>query len=122
MGMSSKDAREAKVTAICKTIIEFALEYRTSRDKILQQRKRLIEKRERNKTRGKMWVDKEQLGGEEPQQQPAASQHHERHEAMSRVLAVDAGGFRRNRSRPSTHHQPAPLDNNQAKQLGQLLV
>jgi hypothetical protein len=35
-------------------VIEFALEYRTNRDKILQMRKRLAEKRERNKTRGMM--------------------------------------------------------------------
>lgn len=35
-------------------IIEFALEYRTNRDKILQMRKRMTEKRERNKTRGMM--------------------------------------------------------------------
>lgn len=35
-------------------VIEFALEYRTNRDKILQMRKRMTEKRERNKTRGMM--------------------------------------------------------------------
>lgn len=39
---------------VFKMVIEFALEYRTNRDKILQTRKRLAEKRERNKTRGMM--------------------------------------------------------------------
>uniref|UniRef100_A0A1I7XEF9 FH2 domain-containing protein n=1 Tax=Heterorhabditis bacteriophora TaxID=37862 RepID=A0A1I7XEF9_HETBA len=37
-------------------VTEFALEYRTTRDKILQQKKRMAEKRERNKTRGKIWA------------------------------------------------------------------
>lgn len=35
-------------------VIEFALEYRTNREKILQMRKRMADKRERNKTRGMM--------------------------------------------------------------------
>ncbi|VDK56250.1 unnamed protein product [Gongylonema pulchrum] len=45
-----------KPMAVFKMVIEFALEYRTTRDKILQQRKRLADKRERNKTRGKIWA------------------------------------------------------------------
>lgn len=40
--------------SVFKMVIEFALEYRTNRDKILQMRKRVAEKRERNKTRGMM--------------------------------------------------------------------
>ncbi|PIO58923.1 hypothetical protein TELCIR_19630 [Teladorsagia circumcincta] len=36
---------------VFKMVTEFALEYRTTREKILQQRKRMAEKRERNKTR-----------------------------------------------------------------------
>lgn len=47
---------------VCKMVIEFALEYRTTRDKILQQRKRLADKRERNKTRGKIWALEGQNG------------------------------------------------------------
>ena len=45
---------------------EFALEYRTTREKILQQRKRMADKRERNKTRGKIWAldDKGEATGE----------------------------------------------------------
>ncbi|GMR54207.1 hypothetical protein PMAYCL1PPCAC_24402, partial [Pristionchus mayeri] len=41
---------------VFKKVNEFALEYRTTREKILQQRKRLADKRERNKTRGKIWA------------------------------------------------------------------
>lgn len=53
-----------KPTAVFKMVIEFALEYRTTRDKILQQRKRLADKRERNKTRGKIWALEGQNGKE----------------------------------------------------------
>ncbi|EFO12493.2 hypothetical protein LOAG_16039, partial [Loa loa] len=47
---------------VFKMVNEFALEYRTTRDKILQQRKRLADKRERNKTRGKIWALENQNG------------------------------------------------------------
>lgn len=47
---------------VFKMVNEFALEYRTTRDKILQQRKRLADKRERNKTRGKIWALEGQNG------------------------------------------------------------
>lgn len=57
MYTSVQAAKETKVNNICKTVIEFALEYRNSRERIVQARKRLAEKRERNKTRGKIWVD-----------------------------------------------------------------
>lgn len=53
-----------KPMQVCKMVIEFALEYRTTRDKILQQRKRLADKRERNKTRGKIWALEGQEGKE----------------------------------------------------------
>ena len=42
---------------VCKTIAEFALEYRTTREKVLQQREKKANNRERKKTRGKMIVD-----------------------------------------------------------------
>lgn len=46
--------------SVCKMVIEFALEYRTTRDKILQQRKRLADKKERNRTRGVIWAPQKQ--------------------------------------------------------------
>ncbi len=42
---------------MCKTIAEFALEYRTTREKVTQQREKKASNRERKKTRGKMIVD-----------------------------------------------------------------
>uniref|UniRef100_A0A183IWC0 FHOD3 protein n=1 Tax=Soboliphyme baturini TaxID=241478 RepID=A0A183IWC0_9BILA len=61
MGMPPKAIKDTKINSICKTISEFALEYRTSRDKIMQQNKRMQEKRERNKTRGKLITDTKQF-------------------------------------------------------------
>ncbi|KRX67270.1 FH1/FH2 domain-containing protein 3 [Trichinella sp. T9] len=57
MGMPQPAIKDTKINTICKTISEFALEYRTCREKILQQKKRLQDKRERNKTRGKLITD-----------------------------------------------------------------
>ncbi|KAK0426056.1 hypothetical protein QR680_009522 [Steinernema hermaphroditum] len=73
---------------------EFALEYRTTRDKILQQRKRVADKRERNKTRGKIWALEGQNGAPsaEPRRRaPLQSSEMERHEEMSRLLTGSAG-------------------------------
>ncbi|KAL7072201.1 hypothetical protein ACQ4LE_008503 [Meloidogyne hapla] len=53
-GYSPSEVKDQKPVNVFKMVIEFALEYRTARDKILQTRKRLAEKRERNKTRGMM--------------------------------------------------------------------
>ncbi|CAJ0946449.1 unnamed protein product, partial [Mesorhabditis belari] len=55
-GYSVQEIPDQKQNEVFKMVTEFSLEYRTTRDKILQQRKRLAEKRERNKTRGKMWA------------------------------------------------------------------
>jgi hypothetical protein len=53
MGYPVNIAKQTKVNSVCKTISEFALEYKTTREKIVQMKKRSAEKRERNKTRGK---------------------------------------------------------------------
>ena len=57
MGFSTINARESRVSHICKVVAEFALEYRTTREKVLQQRQKKANNRERKKTRGKMIVD-----------------------------------------------------------------
>jgi hypothetical protein len=64
LGYSIKEVPEQKPNQVAKIVNEFALEYRTTREKILQYRKRLADKRERNKTRGKIWALEE--GGVEP--------------------------------------------------------
>jgi FH1/FH2 domain-containing protein 3 len=42
------------VKEFCKLISEFALEYKTVRDRLLQQQEKRANHRERHKTRGKM--------------------------------------------------------------------
>ena len=46
--------RETKPGHFCRIVSEFALEYRTTRDRVMQQLEKKATHRERNKTRGKM--------------------------------------------------------------------
>ncbi|XP_043920514.1 FH1/FH2 domain-containing protein 3 isoform X5 [Protopterus annectens] len=57
MGHPLYGIREVNVTKFCKIISEFALEYRTTRERVLQQKQKRANHRERNKTRGKMITD-----------------------------------------------------------------
>jgi len=54
LGYSRLQAVEYKVKEFCKLISEFALEYKTVRDRLLQQQEKRANHRERHKTRGKM--------------------------------------------------------------------
>lgn len=57
MGLPTHTAKDLKVNAFCKIVSEFALEYRTTREKVIQQLQKRANQRERKKTRGKMIVD-----------------------------------------------------------------
>ncbi|KAL1254806.1 hypothetical protein QQF64_012867 [Cirrhinus molitorella] len=57
LGHPAYSVREISVTRFSKLISEFALEYRTTRDRVLQQKQKRADHRERNKTRGKMITD-----------------------------------------------------------------
>ena len=57
MGYSHSQAMEYKVKEFCKLISEFALEYKTVRDRLIQQQEKRANHRERHKTRGKMITD-----------------------------------------------------------------
>uniref|UniRef100_A0A672JY95 FH1/FH2 domain-containing protein 3-like n=1 Tax=Sinocyclocheilus grahami TaxID=75366 RepID=A0A672JY95_SINGR len=57
LGQPAYSAREVSVTRFSKLLSEFALEYRTTRERVLQQRQKRADHRERNKTRGKMITD-----------------------------------------------------------------
>lgn len=57
LGQPSYNARDVSVQRFSKILSEFALEYRTTRDRVLQQKQKRADHRERNKTRGKMIVD-----------------------------------------------------------------
>uniref|UniRef100_A0A8C5DB29 Formin homology 2 domain containing 3b n=1 Tax=Gouania willdenowi TaxID=441366 RepID=A0A8C5DB29_GOUWI len=50
-------AREVSIHRFTKILSEFALEYRTTRERVLQQKQKRANHRERNKTRGKMITD-----------------------------------------------------------------
>ncbi|XP_069960230.1 serine-rich adhesin for platelets-like isoform X4 [Cherax quadricarinatus] len=54
-------AQDIKVQQVCSTISEFALEYRTCRERVLQQIQKKANHRERNKTRGKMIMEMEKF-------------------------------------------------------------
>ncbi|XP_018605965.1 FH1/FH2 domain-containing protein 3 isoform X1 [Scleropages formosus] len=57
LGHPSYAVREVSIQHFSKTMSEFALEYRTTRDRVLQQKQKRADHRERNKTRGKMITD-----------------------------------------------------------------
>ncbi|XP_075442537.1 FH1/FH2 domain-containing protein 3 isoform X3 [Ascaphus truei] len=59
MGHPSHAIHEVKIHKFCKIIGEFALEYRTSRDRVLQQKQKWANHKERNKSRGKIITDTE---------------------------------------------------------------
>lgn len=54
LGVPPHRANESKPHEFCRILSEFALEYRTTRERVLQQIEKKANHRERNKTRGKM--------------------------------------------------------------------
>ncbi|XP_017282003.1 FH1/FH2 domain-containing protein 3 isoform X2 [Kryptolebias marmoratus] len=85
--------REVSIHRFSKILSEFALEYRTTRERVLQQKQKRANHRERNKTRGKMITDSGKFGGgatsdaqeSQPQGIPSAEDAAE-HENMKAVL------------------------------------
>lgn len=57
LGVPPGDIAKTKAAEFLKVIAEFALEYRTTRERVLQQLEKRANHRERNKTRGKMIID-----------------------------------------------------------------
>uniref|UniRef100_A0A158R5L8 FH2 domain-containing protein n=1 Tax=Syphacia muris TaxID=451379 RepID=A0A158R5L8_9BILA len=107
-GYSINEVPTMKPMSVCKMVIEFALEYRTTRDKILQQRKRLADKKERNRTRGVIWAPQKQqqaanaqnsssYTSRRQQQQPLQMNAAERHEKMTEVLTGSGDTWKRTR-------------------------
>lgn len=54
LGYTAQAAREVRIMQFCHTLREFALEYRTCRERVLHQQQKRATYRERNKTRGRM--------------------------------------------------------------------
>ncbi|XP_060077995.1 uncharacterized protein LOC132557517 isoform X2 [Ylistrum balloti] len=82
MGLPLSSAKDLKVNAFCKTISEFALEYRTTREKVIQQLQKKANQRERKKTRGKMIVDTENFSSSKSKSKDAQND-----EALQRLLS-----------------------------------
>uniref|UniRef100_A0A8C7DY05 Formin homology 2 domain containing 3 n=1 Tax=Naja naja TaxID=35670 RepID=A0A8C7DY05_NAJNA len=66
MGYPLYAIREININKFCKIISEFALEYRTTRERVLQQKQKRANHRERNKTRGKMITDSGKFSSSSP--------------------------------------------------------
>ena len=62
LGMSESAAREITISDFCQIIAEFALEYRTTRERVQEAEKKKANHRKRNKTRGKMITEVSLLG------------------------------------------------------------
>ncbi|XP_053520300.1 FH1/FH2 domain-containing protein 3 isoform X6 [Artibeus jamaicensis] len=66
MGHPPYAVREVNINKFCRIISEFALEYRTTRERVLQQKQKRANHRERNKTRGKMITDSGKFSSSPP--------------------------------------------------------
>ncbi|NXG86246.1 FHOD1 protein, partial [Stercorarius parasiticus] len=116
LGYPVSAARDVKVTPICKLLREFALEYRTCRERVLQQQKKRAAHRERNKTRGRLITETEKFSGITEAASPPAvvsrgpkEQMEAGHESMKNLLIspTDAPARRSRASQGTGHASPA---------------
>ncbi|XP_064243263.1 FH1/FH2 domain-containing protein 1 isoform X2 [Passer domesticus] len=112
LGYPAGAARDVKVTSICKLLREFALEYRTCWERVLQQQKKRAAHRERSKTRGRLITETEKFSGIAETVLPPAvvssspkEQMEAGHESMKIVLTSPTDiPFRRSRASQGTGH------------------
>ncbi|KAM6353870.1 FH1/FH2 domain-containing protein 1 isoform 2-T2 [Alca torda] len=116
LGYPVSAARDMKVTPICKLLREFALEYRTCRERVLQQQKKRAAHRERNKTRGRLITETEKFSGITEAALPPAvvssgpkEQMEAGHESMKSLLTspTDIPARRSRASQGTGHASPA---------------
>ncbi|KAM9268748.1 FH1/FH2 domain-containing protein 1 [Cariama cristata] len=116
LGYPVSAVRDVKVTPICKLLREFALEYRTCRERILQQQKKRAAHRERNKTRGRLITETEKFSSITEAASPPAvvssgpeEQMEAGHESMKNLLTspTDTSVRRSRASRGTGHTTPA---------------
>ncbi|XP_053483393.1 FH1/FH2 domain-containing protein 3 isoform X1 [Ictalurus furcatus] len=92
LGHPAYAVKEVSIHRFCKILSEFALEYRTTRERVLQQKQKRANHRERNKTRGKMITDSGKFAGASADGQDAPLQGLDcaedvaEHEQMTAVL------------------------------------
>ncbi|XP_056299505.1 FH1/FH2 domain-containing protein 3-like isoform X2 [Pseudoliparis swirei] len=90
--------REVSIHRFSKILSEFALEYRTTRERVLQQKQKRANHRERNKTRGKMITDSGKFGGAPSDSQEVQAQGIQyaedaaEHESMKAILKSSLQG------------------------------
>ncbi|XP_048371884.1 FH1/FH2 domain-containing protein 1 isoform X2 [Sphaerodactylus townsendi] len=117
LGYDAHRVRDVKVTGFCQTLREFALEYRTCQERVLQQRKKRAAYRERNKTRGRMITEMEKFASvSKPEESPAPAvlsaspepKAEAGHETMTSVLIspIELSGRRSRPSRGVGKHTP----------------
>ncbi|KAF5901106.1 FH1/FH2 domain-containing protein 3-like, partial [Clarias magur] len=92
LGHPAYAVKEVSIHRFCKILSEFALEYRTTRERVLQQKQKRANHRERNKTRGKMITDSGKFAGASAEGQDTPGQGLDyaekaaEHEQMTAVL------------------------------------
>uniref|UniRef100_A0A8C5FE52 Formin homology 2 domain containing 3b n=1 Tax=Gadus morhua TaxID=8049 RepID=A0A8C5FE52_GADMO len=94
LGHPTYAIRKVSIHRFSKILSEFALEYRTTRERVLQQRQKRANHRERNKTRGKMITDSGKFSGagsEGPLEGLRSAQDEAEHENMKAVLRSGGG-------------------------------
>ncbi|XP_058237308.1 FH1/FH2 domain-containing protein 1 isoform X2 [Hemibagrus wyckioides] len=109
LGQPSYSVRDIKITHFCKIISEFALEYRTTRERVLTHKRKRAAHRERTKTRGKLITETEKFSGAVPstaQESPSpvsmateAEPAQEEHENMKNLLIANHDHSKLRRSR-----------------------
>ncbi|KFO97286.1 FH1/FH2 domain-containing protein 1, partial [Calypte anna] len=116
LGYPRSVAQEVKVTSICKLLREFALEYRTCRERVLQQQRKRDTHRQRNKTRGRLITETEKFSNITEAAAPPAlvssgpeEQMEAGHESMKSLLTspTDAPARRSRASRGTGQASPA---------------
>uniref|UniRef100_A0A3B4TVH6 Formin homology 2 domain containing 1 n=1 Tax=Seriola dumerili TaxID=41447 RepID=A0A3B4TVH6_SERDU len=109
LGQPSSSVRDIKVTSFCRIISEFALEYRTTRERVLTLKRKRAAHRERTKTRGKMITEVPCSPGpcspgpcSPSEAEPGQEEEHENMKNLlissSNSLNTDTRGLRRSRA------------------------
>merc|ERR1719369_1758293 len=90
MGVPTYQARELKVSYFCRMISEFALEYRTTKEKVTQTREKKASQKERSKTRGKMITeDDSEVQGDAEEDQISEPRRPVWRDAMGNLVPED---------------------------------
>ncbi|XP_077383495.1 FH1/FH2 domain-containing protein 3 isoform X2 [Festucalex cinctus] len=97
LGHPISGVRDVSIHRFSKILSEFALEYRTTRERVLQQKQKRANHRERNKTRGKLITDSGKFGvahPDAPESQPRGIRYAEDAAEHENMKAVLKGGVR----------------------------